>query len=89
MLQYRAAYTRSPDSDWFVAQVLDFPGAISQGKSLDAARRMLRDALRELAEHLIEQGEPLPRPNPEATDPDANLIEPIELGVRVHTGQRP
>lgn len=83
MLKYRAAYTRCPDNDWFTAQVLDFPGSISQGKNLDAARRMLRDALRELAEYLIEQGEPLPWPDPQATDPDANVIEPIELGIRV------
>ena len=47
------------------------------------ARSMVRDALRELADYLVEQGEPLPQPNPTASDEDAAFIERIRVGIRV------
>jgi predicted RNase H-like HicB family nuclease len=71
MLEYRAAYTRDAESGWYTAEVLDFPGALSQGHTLASARKMLRDALRELAEYLVEAGKPLPRPNTGAEEPEA------------------
>jgi predicted RNase H-like HicB family nuclease len=86
MLEYRAAYTRCPDSGWFVAEVLDFPGTISQGRTLEHARRMLRDALREMAESFVEQGKALPLPDPKVTDPDAEVLEPIRLSIRIQSG---
>jgi predicted RNase H-like HicB family nuclease len=77
MIQYKAGYK-------FVgggvhAQVLDFPAAISCGADLDDARRMLGVALIDVAETLLELGEPLPRPDPSATDPEMDLEEPIYL----------
>lgn len=77
MLQYKAGYK-------FVtggvhAQVLDFPAAISCGTDLDDARRMLGLALIDVAETLVDLGEPLPRPNPTVTNPEMDLEEPVDL----------
>ncbi len=57
MLKYHAAYYAIEDG-WYMAPVLDFPGTISQGKTLRSARRMIRDALRLMAETVMELGEP-------------------------------
>jgi hypothetical protein len=83
MLRYKAGYK-------FVnggvhAQVLDFPAAITCGADLDGARRMLGIALIDVAETLIELGEPLPRSKPAATDPEMDLEEPIYLHLRAST----
>jgi predicted RNase H-like HicB family nuclease len=61
------------------AEVLDFPGAITVGKNLKEARRLLASALVEMAETNLLQGEPLPRPDPSRSDPEADLEEPIHL----------
>jgi predicted RNase H-like HicB family nuclease len=81
MLEYHAAYYMG-DNGWIVALMLDFPGANSQGRTLRSARRMIRDALRLMAETHIEMGEPLPTPNPKAKDKKAIFAEKIP--VRVH-----
>jgi predicted RNase H-like HicB family nuclease len=73
VLQYHAAYYAIEDG-WFMVRVLDFPGTISQGRSIDHARRMIRDALRMMAEYKLEA---LPRPNPRARDKRAFIVEPI------------
>lgn len=85
MLEYHAAYYVIEDG-WYMARVLDFPGALSQGRTLNSARRMVRDALRGLAEWLIEEGKPLPRPNPRARDKAAVFLEPIPLRIRASVG---
>jgi len=77
MLTYRAMYK-------FVeggvhAEVLDFPGAISCGRDLDDARRMLASALVDMAETNLLLHEPLPTPDPTATDVESDLEEPIHL----------
>lgn len=77
MVQYKAGYK-------FVgggvhAQVLDFPEAITCGADLDDARRMLGSALLDMVETRLEFGEPLPRPDPSATDPEMDIEEPIYL----------
>ena len=89
MLEYRAAYHRDVATGWFMGEVLDFPGALSQGRTLTSARRMLGDALREMAESLLERGEPLPRPNPRLADKTADVVEPIRLSIRVHSRAAP
>ncbi|MDX1994484.1 MAG: type II toxin-antitoxin system HicB family antitoxin [bacterium] len=38
----------SGEDGWWIATALEYPGAISQGKTLDEARAMIGDALREL-----------------------------------------
>ena len=58
-----------------VAEVLDFPGVVSQGFDLVDARLMIASALEDVAQMHLEEGKPLPMPNSEATAPDADLIE--------------
>ena len=70
-----------------VAEALDFPGAVSQGFDLADARLMVSSAMEDLAQSLIEAGKPLPRPDPEATAPDADLIELVPLSVEVGTAR--
>jgi predicted RNase H-like HicB family nuclease len=84
MLRYHAAYYLPKGEDrMVVAEVLDFPGAASQGFDLPDARRMIADALAELAQIYLEEGRPLPAPNPEVSAADADLIELLPLSVEV------
>jgi len=85
MLEYHAAYYLIEDG-WYLAKVLDFPGVVTQGKNLNHARRMLRDALREMVLWNMEEGESLPLPNAKAKDRHAEVLEPIRLTVRVQSG---
>lgn len=83
MLTYKAAYQ-------FVeggvhAHVMDFPGAITCGPDLNETRRLLASAMRDLAEIALERGEPLPRPDPSAKDPEADIEEPIHLHLTAST----
>jgi len=64
-----------------VAEALDFPGALSQGFDLADARLMIASAIQELAEALLEEGKPLPRPDPMVSAPDADLIELVPVSV--------
>ena len=66
-----------------VAEVLDFPGACSQGFDLADARGMIASALEELAQLYLEDGQPLPKPDPAASSPDADLIELLPLSIEV------
>jgi predicted RNase H-like HicB family nuclease len=84
MLKYHAAYYEIEDG-WYMAKVLDFPGAVSQGRTLRSARRMIRDSLAGLADFIIEKGAPLPRPNPKAKDRMAAFEEIVSLKVRCLT----
>jgi len=77
MLTYKAMYKFLDDA--VHAEVLDFPGAITAGRDLDEARRLLASALVDVAETHLMHGEPLPAPDPACTDPDADLEEPIHL----------
>ena len=54
MRQYTAVIERCPDTELFVGYVPGFPGAHSQGKTLDE----LNTNLREVIEMLLEDGEP-------------------------------
>jgi predicted RNase H-like HicB family nuclease len=80
MLQYKAGYK-------FVeggvhAQVLDFPAVITCGSDLDEARRLLASALIDVAETLVELGQPLPAPNPQLGDLEMDIEEPIYLHLK-------
>jgi predicted RNase H-like HicB family nuclease len=66
-----------------VAEALDFPGAVSQGFDLQDARLMIASAMEDLAELLLEEGNPLPTPNQDASSTDADLIELVPLSVHV------
>lgn len=86
MIEYKAGFYEDRENGWFLAKVLDFPGVVTQGRTLDKARRMLHDALREMTEWLLEDGQPLPQPDPTVGDPNADVIEPIRLIIRVRSG---
>jgi predicted RNase H-like HicB family nuclease len=77
MLTYKAMYKFLEQE--VHAEVLDFPGVITVGATLDEARRLLASALVDMAETNLLQGEPLPQPNPSCTDLEADLEEPIYL----------
>jgi predicted RNase H-like HicB family nuclease len=85
MLEYHAAYYEIEDG-WYMAEVLDFPGVLSQGRTLRSARVMIRDALRLMAECYLEENHPLPKPNPRAKDKKAAFQETIPLKARFQTG---
>lgn len=61
------------------AEVLDFPGVITCGVTLEEARLLLAGALTDMAETNLLRGEPLPLPDPSCSDPEADLEEPIHL----------
>jgi predicted RNase H-like HicB family nuclease len=85
MLEYHAAYYEIEDG-WYMARVLDFPGTISQGRTLKQARLMIRDALRLMAECTLEEGDKLPRPNPRARDKKAVFREILPLQIKARIG---
>ena len=83
MLRYQAAFHfPRAQGEMVVAEVLDFPGAVSQGFDLPDARLMIASAMEDLAQALLEDGKPLPSPDPDATA-DADLIELVPLSVHV------
>jgi predicted RNase H-like HicB family nuclease len=86
MLRYHVAFhlPRAP-GEMVVAEALDFPGAVSQGFDLPDARLMIASALEDLAASLLEEGKPLPVPDPEASAVDADLIELVPLSVHAGT----
>jgi predicted RNase H-like HicB family nuclease len=82
MLRYHVAYYLPRGSDrMVVAEVLDFPGVLSQGFDLADARLMIASALEDIAQMHLEEGKALPIPSPDATAADADLIELLPLSV--------
>ena len=82
MLRYHVAYYLPKGGDrMVVAEVLDFPGVVSQGFDLADARTMIASALEDIAQIYLEEGKALPVPNSEATAADADLIELLPLSV--------
>jgi predicted RNase H-like HicB family nuclease len=80
MLTYKSSYKSTEGI--VIGEVLDFPGTIAYGHSLDDARRNLAEALRDMAETNLLKGEPLPLPDSSRTMPDADLEEPIHLALQ-------
>lgn len=85
MLEYHAAYYEIEDG-WYMGVVLDFPGVATQGKTLNAARRMLRSAIEDMAAWYMEDGKPFPKPNLRARDKKAVVLEPIRLLAKAKCG---
>jgi predicted RNase H-like HicB family nuclease len=77
MLVYRSSYKFTEGV--YLGEVLDFPGTVSFGATLDEARENLAGALQDMAETNLLRGEPLPLPDASRTDPQAELEEPIYL----------
>jgi predicted RNase H-like HicB family nuclease len=84
VLRYHVAYYLPKEDDkMVVAEVLDFPGVVSQGFDLSDARLMIASALEDVAQMHLEEGKPLPVPNLEATSSNADLVELVPLSVEV------
>jgi predicted RNase H-like HicB family nuclease len=85
MLRYHVAfYLPRAGERTVVAEALDFPGAVTQGFDLPDARLMISSAMEDLGQLLLEEGKPLPRPNPDAFAPDADPIELLpRLAVKI------
>jgi predicted RNase H-like HicB family nuclease len=84
MLRYHIAFHLPRRAgEMVVAEALDFPGAVTQGFDLADARLMIASAMEDLAQSLLEEGRPLPTPNPTVTSDEADLIELVPLSVHV------
>jgi predicted RNase H-like HicB family nuclease len=84
MLRYHVAfYLPRAGERMVVAEALDFPGAVTQGFDFADARLMISSAMEDLGQLLLEEGKPLPRPDPDASAPDADLIELLPLSIEV------
>ena len=70
MIEYKAAFYEDRENRWFLTK----------------ARSMLHDALREMTEWLLEDGQSLPHSDSAVSDPSADVIEPIRLIIRVQSG---
>ena len=81
-----AFYLPRTAGEMVVAEALDFPGAVTQGFDLADARLMIASAMEDLSQCLLEEGKPLPTPNPDAVA-DADLVELVPLSVRVGAGR--
>ena len=77
MLIYKAMFKYLDDG--VHAEVIDFPGVITCGSTLEEARALLASALVDMAETNLLLGESLPKPDPSCSDPEADLEEPIHL----------
>jgi predicted RNase H-like HicB family nuclease len=77
MLTYKAMYKFLDEC--VHGEVLDFPGVLTCGKNLEETRRLLADALVDMAETNLLMGETLPMPNSEITSADSDLEEPLHL----------
>jgi predicted RNase H-like HicB family nuclease len=83
MLTYKAMYKFLDDG--VHGEVLDFAGVITCGKNLDKTRRLLSEALAEMAETNLILGESLPPPNLNSTNVESDLEEPIYLLLNAST----
>ncbi len=83
MLRYKAGYKYVPTG--VHAQVIDFPAAITFAADLGGARQALVIALIDVAETAMEYGQPLPVPDPNASNPEMDIEEPIYLHLSAST----
>jgi predicted RNase H-like HicB family nuclease len=83
MIRYKAGY-KSVEGEVH-AQLLDFPAAITCGRDLAEARQLLAVALVDVAETLLELGQPLPVPDPQVSNVEMDIEEPIDLDLRAST----
>jgi predicted RNase H-like HicB family nuclease len=84
MLRYHVAFhLPRAAGEMVIVEALDFPGAATQGFDLGDARLMIASAMEDLAQCLLEEGKPLPVPDPDVVAPEADLIELVPLSVHV------
>lgn len=66
-------------NDGVHGEVLDFAGVTTCGKTLEESRKLLADALVDMAETNLLLGESLPIPDSTLTNSESDLEEPIYL----------
>jgi predicted RNase H-like HicB family nuclease len=79
MVRYKAGY-KFVDGGVH-GQVVDFPEAITCGRDLDEARRMLASALIDVAETRLVLGKSLPLPDPSMSDPEMDMEVSVDLHI--------
>jgi predicted RNase H-like HicB family nuclease len=80
MQSYTAKYTKIPSG--YLGQLIDWPEVVTEGADLEECRRLLRDALSEMALAYRTLGKPVPSGNA--------LLEqiPMEIAVELeHVGE--
>jgi predicted RNase H-like HicB family nuclease len=87
MLTYKASFTYLDDG--IHGEILDFPAVNSRGETLDETRDLLANALVEVAETNLLRGQALPTPDPDLTDPEADVEEPMHLMLMAMTCVNP
>ncbi len=55
---YTAKYTRM--SSGYMGQLIEWPEVVTEGKTIEECRQMLRDALQEMIEAYRQQGKEIP-----------------------------
>lgn len=70
--QYLVRINRDPGSDWG-ASVLDLPGCVATGKTIDSALRRIERAIEIHVRGLREDGLPVPRPHHRTVTPRRNI----------------
>ncbi len=68
---YTAKYTKIPSG--YMGQLVEWPEVITEGKTIEICREMLRDALNEMILAYREQGQEIPL--------EPNLMEPMPVEV--------
>jgi len=58
MRSYTAKYTKI--SSGYMGQLIEWPEVITEGKTIEECREMLRDALREIMQAYKQQGKEIP-----------------------------
>ena len=66
-ISYTARYTRI--SSGYMGQLVEWPEVVTEGKTIEECREMLRDALREMVEAYRQQGKEIP--------PGGDLLEQV------------
>ena len=85
---YPALFHPNADDGSYTITYPDFPGCISEGKSLENALYMAQDALRVWIGYVLDEGEALPAPTPMRqveTGPDefVNLVRAVRRTVSI------
>jgi len=72
MTSFMARYTKIPSG--YMGQLIEWPEVVTEGKTLDECRTMLRDALNEMIGAYREMGRAIPS--------ETDLLEPLAVEER-------
>jgi len=72
MISFMARYTKIPSG--YMGQLTEWPEVVTEGKTLDECRAMLRDALNEMIGAYREMGRAIPS--------ETDLLEPLAVEER-------